>query len=193
MSCPEFGRGWPRLTSGAVSDEAFGRKWGQLSEDARKVVLGLLEEGGHNVKETAVRHAVKCARRARPYLRPILVPATKFRARVPGGAIRIYPHLAAPFSWRCLEQPWRSPSGSSRRWITRSSRPPAPLACSRGTRSASTATALSRKETDLASAFAAQTRHDADSSSVIAGSQFASYPSRDTTIFEGAPLPRKRL
>src|SRR5215813_13795525 len=71
-----------------------------------------------------------------------------------------------------LEQPWRSPSGSSRRWITRSSRPPAPLACSRGTRSASTATALSRRETDLASAFAAQTRHDADSSSVIAGSQF---------------------
>src|SRR4030095_2352079 len=100
------------------------------------------------------------------------------------GSGHVGSHLAAPFSWRCLEQLWRSPSGSSRRWITRSSRPPAPLACSRGTRSASTATALSRKETDLASAFATQTRHDADSSSVIAGSRFASYPSRDTTIFE---------
>lgn len=30
----------------------------ELSEPARKVVAGLFEEGGHNVKETAVRHAV---------------------------------------------------------------------------------------------------------------------------------------
>jgi len=43
---------------GGVADEAFQGKWVQLSEPARKVVAGLLEEGGHNVKETAVRHAV---------------------------------------------------------------------------------------------------------------------------------------
>ncbi len=43
---------------GPTSDEAFARKWDQLSEAARKIVAGLLEEGGHNVKETAVRHAV---------------------------------------------------------------------------------------------------------------------------------------
>ncbi len=43
---------------GASSDEAFTRKWHQLSEVARKVLAGLLEEGGYNVKETAVRHAV---------------------------------------------------------------------------------------------------------------------------------------
>ncbi len=43
---------------GATSDEAFVRKWQQLSERARQVLAGLLEEGGHNVKETAVRRAV---------------------------------------------------------------------------------------------------------------------------------------
>lgn len=43
---------------GAVPDEAFQQKWGQLSEPARHVVVGLLAEGGHSVKETAVRHAV---------------------------------------------------------------------------------------------------------------------------------------
>lgn len=42
----------------AASDDAFVNKWTQLSENARKVVAGLLDEGGHNVKETAVRHAV---------------------------------------------------------------------------------------------------------------------------------------
>lgn len=43
---------------GGVSDEAFQRKWTQLSEPAREVVAGLLAEGGYCVKETAVRHAV---------------------------------------------------------------------------------------------------------------------------------------
>jgi len=43
---------------GAASDDTFVRKWTQLSEDARRVVAGLLDDGGHNVKETAVRHAV---------------------------------------------------------------------------------------------------------------------------------------
>lgn len=42
----------------AGSDEAFARKWSQLSDVGRKVLAGLLEEGGHNVKQTAVRHAV---------------------------------------------------------------------------------------------------------------------------------------
>lgn len=42
---------------GGASDAAFITKWSQLSDDARKVVAGLLEEGGYNVKETAVRHA----------------------------------------------------------------------------------------------------------------------------------------
>lgn len=41
-----------------TSDDAFIEKWNQLSDNARKVVAGLLEEGGYNVKETAVRHAV---------------------------------------------------------------------------------------------------------------------------------------
>lgn len=40
-----------------ASDEAFHRKWSQLSESSRKVVASLLEEGGHSVKETAVRRA----------------------------------------------------------------------------------------------------------------------------------------
>ena len=42
---------------GGTSDDAFITKWSQLSDDAKKVVSGLLEEGGYNVKETAVRHA----------------------------------------------------------------------------------------------------------------------------------------
>jgi hypothetical protein len=42
---------------GGGSDEAFDSKWNQLSEPARKIVAALLEEGGYNVKETAVRHA----------------------------------------------------------------------------------------------------------------------------------------
>lgn len=42
---------------GSASDEAFHRKWSQLSESARKVVASLLEESGHSVKETAVRRA----------------------------------------------------------------------------------------------------------------------------------------
>jgi hypothetical protein len=49
------------LTSGefaASSDEAFARKWNQLSDVGRKVLASLLEEGGHNVKETVVRRAV---------------------------------------------------------------------------------------------------------------------------------------
>ncbi len=40
------------------SDETFERKWNQLSDVGRKVLAGLLEEGGNNVKQTAVRHAV---------------------------------------------------------------------------------------------------------------------------------------
>lgn len=43
---------------GAASADAFVTKWTQLTEDARKVVAGLLDAGGHNVKEQAVRHAV---------------------------------------------------------------------------------------------------------------------------------------
>lgn len=43
---------------GVASDDVFVKKWTQLSEDARKVVAGLLDEGGRNVKETATRHAV---------------------------------------------------------------------------------------------------------------------------------------
>ena len=43
---------------GTSSDDAFVKKWAQLTDDARKIVAGLVEEGGHNVKETAVRHAV---------------------------------------------------------------------------------------------------------------------------------------
>jgi hypothetical protein len=49
------------LSSGeftAGSDEVFERKWNQLTDVGRKVLAGLLEEGGHNVKETAVRGAV---------------------------------------------------------------------------------------------------------------------------------------
>jgi glycine cleavage system aminomethyltransferase T len=49
------------LTSGefaASSDEVFARKWNQLSDIGRKVLASLLEEGGHNVKETVVRRAV---------------------------------------------------------------------------------------------------------------------------------------
>jgi hypothetical protein len=41
-----------------VSDEAFQSKWEQLSESARQVVAGLVEEGGHAVKETAIRRAM---------------------------------------------------------------------------------------------------------------------------------------
>jgi hypothetical protein len=43
---------------GGGSDEAFLAKWGQLSESAKLVVAGLLEEGGKNAKEMAVCHAV---------------------------------------------------------------------------------------------------------------------------------------
>ncbi len=49
------------LSSGeftAGSDEVFARKWNQLTDEGRKVLAGLLEEGGYSVKETAVRHAV---------------------------------------------------------------------------------------------------------------------------------------
>ena len=42
----------------AGSDEVFARKWNQLTDVGRRVLAGLLEEGGYNVKETAVRHAV---------------------------------------------------------------------------------------------------------------------------------------
>jgi hypothetical protein len=52
-------RGW--LSSSefiAGSDEVFARKWNQLTDVGRKVLAGVLEEGGHNVKETAVRHAM---------------------------------------------------------------------------------------------------------------------------------------
>jgi hypothetical protein len=41
-----------------AAEDAFVKKWVQLSEDARRVIAGLLDEGGYNVKETAVRHAV---------------------------------------------------------------------------------------------------------------------------------------
>jgi hypothetical protein len=40
------------------SDEAFDAKWNSLTDDARKVIFGLLEEGGYNVKESSVRQAV---------------------------------------------------------------------------------------------------------------------------------------
>lgn len=40
------------------SDEVFVRKWNQLTDVGRKVLAGVLEEGGYNVKETAVRHTV---------------------------------------------------------------------------------------------------------------------------------------
>lgn len=43
---------------GAASDDAFVKKWAQLTDDARKVVVGLLDEGGHKAKEAAVRQAV---------------------------------------------------------------------------------------------------------------------------------------
>ena len=43
---------------GGASDEALQRKWVQLSESARRVVAALLEDGGHSVKETSVRHAL---------------------------------------------------------------------------------------------------------------------------------------
>jgi hypothetical protein len=49
------------LSSGefnAGSDEVFVRKWNQLTDVGRRVLAGLVEEGGYNVKETAVRHGV---------------------------------------------------------------------------------------------------------------------------------------
>ena len=61
-TAPEVGtavKAW--LSSAAFTagyDEVFARKWNQLSDAGRKVLAGLLEEGGHNVKETAVRRAV---------------------------------------------------------------------------------------------------------------------------------------
>ena len=42
----------------SVSDEAFQRKWEQLSERTRQVVAALLGEGGHAVKEAAVRRTL---------------------------------------------------------------------------------------------------------------------------------------
>jgi hypothetical protein len=42
---------------GAASEGAFEGKWAQLSEPTRKIAAALLDEGGHNVKETAVRRA----------------------------------------------------------------------------------------------------------------------------------------
>jgi hypothetical protein len=42
----------------AGSDDVFATKWNGLTDDARKVVSGLLAEGGYNVKESSVRHAV---------------------------------------------------------------------------------------------------------------------------------------
>ncbi|MGO8943512.1 MAG: hypothetical protein ACLQJ7_07540 [Syntrophobacteraceae bacterium] len=41
-----------------MSDELFAEKWNSLTEDVRKVVYGLLQEGGYNVKESSVRQAV---------------------------------------------------------------------------------------------------------------------------------------
>ena len=42
----------------AGSDDSFTIKWNKLSDAAKRVVTGLFEEGGYNVKEMAVRHAV---------------------------------------------------------------------------------------------------------------------------------------
>ena len=42
---------------GGVSDKAFQQKWDQLSESAKKVVAGLIDEGGHDAKVTTVRRA----------------------------------------------------------------------------------------------------------------------------------------
>lgn len=53
-----FVKSWmAEVQFGGASDDAFIAKWSQLSEDAKKIVAGLLEEGGYNVKETAVRRA----------------------------------------------------------------------------------------------------------------------------------------
>jgi hypothetical protein len=41
-----------------TSDQAFQRKWDQLSAPTRKVVAAMLEEGGCAVKETAVRRTL---------------------------------------------------------------------------------------------------------------------------------------
>jgi len=51
---------------GGTSHEAFQQKWAQLSESARGVVAGLLDEGGYSVKETAVRHALMRLFNTRP-------------------------------------------------------------------------------------------------------------------------------
>jgi hypothetical protein len=42
-----------------VPDEAFQRKWEELPESARLVVAALIEEGGSQVKEVAVRKTLK--------------------------------------------------------------------------------------------------------------------------------------
>lgn len=41
-----------------VSDDAFAQKWNQLTDAGRRVVAGLLAEGGHEVKQSVVRQAV---------------------------------------------------------------------------------------------------------------------------------------
>ncbi|MEW5980366.1 MAG: hypothetical protein AB1898_31650 [Acidobacteriota bacterium] len=43
---------------GGGSEDVFETKWSQLSEAARKVVAALLEEGGCNVKESALRQSL---------------------------------------------------------------------------------------------------------------------------------------
>ena len=43
---------------GAASDEAFMTKWNELSESGKMFVVGLLREGGRNVKQHSVRRTV---------------------------------------------------------------------------------------------------------------------------------------
>lgn len=52
-------RAWLRETAfGSAPDHVFRDKWSQLSDSARRVIAGLIEEGGELVKESAVRRAL---------------------------------------------------------------------------------------------------------------------------------------
>ena len=41
----------------APTEDAFLQKWAELTDNDRKILAALLEEGGHDVKETAIRRA----------------------------------------------------------------------------------------------------------------------------------------
>ncbi len=53
-------RNWlNKATFAGVPDETFQRKWAELPDHARLVVAALIDEGGRDVKEVAVRKRLK--------------------------------------------------------------------------------------------------------------------------------------